>query len=81
MLNAIQLRNCSIGPVQRWHCKDITCLQHRRFCILCGVFWAVRGNGQCYYSNGLDSLAAEAVEGLRRLLELLLVITHFFEGG
>jgi hypothetical protein len=44
-----------------------------------GVFCA-KGNRQCYYSDGLDSLAAEAIEGLRRFLELLLVITHFFEG-
>jgi hypothetical protein len=81
MLNAGQLRKCSIGHAQRLHCKDIACLRHRRLCILCGGFWGAKGNGQCYYSDGLDSLAVEAIEGLHRLLELLLVITHFFEPG
>jgi hypothetical protein len=28
----------------------------------------------------LDSFAAEAIEGLRWLLELLLVVTHLFKG-
>jgi hypothetical protein len=36
-----------------------------------------KGDEKCYYSDGLDSLAAKAIEGLRWLLELLLVITHF----
>jgi hypothetical protein len=43
-----------------------------------GFFWGVKGNEQCYYSDELNSLAVEAIEGLRRLLKLLLVITHFF---
>jgi hypothetical protein len=34
---------------------------------------------QCYYSDELDSLVVEAVEGLCQLLELLLVITHFLK--
>jgi hypothetical protein len=42
-----------------------------------GGFWGAKGNGQCYYFDGLDSLPTEAIEGLRRLLELFLVITHF----
>jgi hypothetical protein len=41
------------------------------------VFWGAEGDGQCYYSNGLDSFAAEAIEGLRQFLEPLLVIPHF----
>jgi hypothetical protein len=47
------------------------------------VMYYVRGflgaerDGQCYYSDRLDSFAAKAIEGLRRFLELLLVITHF----
>jgi hypothetical protein len=44
-----------------------------------GFFLGAKGNGQCYYSDGLDSLAVKAVEGLRRLLELLLIITHFLK--
>jgi hypothetical protein len=44
-----------------------------------GFFWGVKGNEQCYYSDELNSLAVEAIEGLRRLLKLLLVITHFFK--
>jgi hypothetical protein len=43
------------------------------------VFWGAEGNGQCYYSNGLDSLAAEVIEGLHRLLELLFLRTHFLK--
>jgi hypothetical protein len=42
-----------------------------------GFFGGAKGNRQCYYSDGLDSLVAEAIEGLRWLLEVLLVITHF----
>jgi hypothetical protein len=45
--------------------------------------WVLRGaerDRQCYDSHGLDSFAAEAVEGLHRFFELLLVIIHFFEG-
>jgi hypothetical protein len=42
-----------------------------------GFFWGAKGNGQCYYSDRLDSLATEATEGLCWLLELLLVTTHF----
>jgi hypothetical protein len=45
-----------------------------------GFFWGVKGNEQCYYSDELNSLAVEAIEGLHRLLKLLLVITHFFKG-
>jgi hypothetical protein len=45
-----------------------------------GSFQGVKGNGQCYYSDRLDSLATKAIEGLRQFLELLLVITHFFKG-
>jgi hypothetical protein len=48
------------------------------FCVM--VFWGAKGNRQCYHSSGLGSFAAEAIERLRRFLELLLVITHFFEG-
>jgi hypothetical protein len=78
MLNVVQLQKCSIGPAQRCHCKDIACLQYQRLCILCGVF-CVKRDGQCYYSNRLDSFAVEAIERLHRFLELLLVITHFLK--
>jgi hypothetical protein len=44
-----------------------------------GFFLGAKGNGQHYYFDGLDSPAAEAIEGLRRLLELFLVITHFLK--
>jgi hypothetical protein len=44
-------------------------------------FWGDKGDRQCYYSDGLNSLATEAIEGLRQFLELLLIITHFFKGG
>jgi hypothetical protein len=44
-----------------------------------GGFRGAKENGQCYYSDGLDSLATEAIEGLHRLLQLLLVITHFLK--
>jgi hypothetical protein len=44
-----------------------------------GGFRGAKGNGQCYYSDGLDSLATEAIEGLHRLFQLLLVITHFLK--
>jgi hypothetical protein len=81
MLNAVHLQKCSIGPTQRWHCKDITCLQYRMLCILCGFFFGAEGDGQCYYSDRLDSFTIEAIEGLCWFLELLLVVTHFFEGG
>jgi hypothetical protein len=42
-------------------------------------FFGVKGNGHCYYFDGLDSLTTEDIEGLCRLLELLLVITHFLK--
>jgi hypothetical protein len=44
-----------------------------------GFFGGAKGNEQCYYFDGLDSLATEAIEGLCRLLELLLIITHFLK--
>jgi hypothetical protein len=44
-------------------------------------FLGAKGDRQCYYSNMLDSFATEAIEGLRRFLEMLLIITHFLEGG
>jgi hypothetical protein len=50
-------------------------------CILCGFFFGAEGDGQCYYSDRLDSFTIEAIEGLCWFLELLLVVTHFFEGG
>jgi hypothetical protein len=35
---------------------------------------------QHYYTDGLDSFTAEAVEGLRQFFQLLLIVTHFLEG-
>jgi hypothetical protein len=40
----------------------------------------VEGNRQCDCSNKVNSFAAKAIEGLRRFFQLLLVITHLFEG-
>jgi hypothetical protein len=49
--------------------------------VLCArVFQGAKRNKQCYDSDGLNSFASEAIEGLCRLFELLLVTTHFFEG-
>jgi hypothetical protein len=42
-------------------------------------FFCAKRDGQCYYSDGLDSFAAKAIEGFCWILELLLVITHFFK--
>jgi hypothetical protein len=67
-------------PAQKWHCKDIACVQHQRLCILCVDFWGCQTRRQCYYSDRLNSFAAEAIEGLHRFFELLLVVAHFFEG-
>jgi hypothetical protein len=44
-----------------------------------GFFQGAKRNGQCYDSDGLDSFASKAVEGLCRLFEPLLVIAQFFE--
>jgi hypothetical protein len=41
-------------------------------------FWGAKQDGQCYYSDKIDSCDAEAIKGLHRLFELLLA--HFFEG-
>jgi hypothetical protein len=37
-------------------------------------------DAQCYDSDGLNSFVAEAVKGLHRFFELLLVIVYFFKG-
>jgi hypothetical protein len=62
------------GIVRIYHVYNIKCY------VLCaGVFWGAKGDGKCYYSDRLDCFVAEAIEGLRRFLELLLVITQFLE--
>jgi hypothetical protein len=45
-----------------------------------GCFRGVERDGQCYYSDRLDSFAAEAIEVLHLFLELLFVIAYFFKG-
>jgi hypothetical protein len=56
-------------------------VNHVESCVLCArVYWGTKGNKQCYDSNGVNSLALEAIEGLCRLLEPLLVIAHILEG-
>jgi hypothetical protein len=42
-------------------------------------FLGAEQDGQCYYSDRLNSFAAKVIEGLRWLLELLLIVAHFFK--
>jgi hypothetical protein len=44
-------------------------------------FLGTERDGQCYHSDGLNSLVSEAVEELRQFLVLFLIITHLFKGG
>jgi hypothetical protein len=44
-------------------------------------FLGTERDGQCYHSDGLNSLVSEVIEELRQFLVLFLIITHLFKGG
>jgi hypothetical protein len=72
------------GPQQPLSEDGVVWVQHvnhvESYALGARVYRGTKGNKQCYDSDGVDSLASEAIEGLCRLFEPLLAIAHILEG-